>query len=507
MVLEKLEPRNTWEIFENIFIQSYRPSGQEGMVKEKIKAWLNNFKMLNLEVSEDEIGNMLIRIPPSRDQEDVPAILIQGHLDMVYEKDLTSEVDFARSPIPVKISDDGEWVEAHGTTLGADNGIGVAVALSIIPYANDGLVHGPIEILLTTSEETGLDGAFNLEPEKLGISAQFMVNVDSEDLGIIIIGSAGGGSVTFTKRACFEPTSCNENLIFFTLKIQGLKGGHSGINIHENRGNALKIASRILSRISEEHPILLSSWEGGTRTSAIPRECEVRFAVSINSSIDIKKIFNDEKLKILNYYRQEDVNGQVLEPKLDIELESSKIDKILPHETSKTIIEMVNALPRGPQAYSPVMKGLVETSCNPAIIKLNSSDEDVIIRIGVRSAIDSERDALRRKIGSIGNLANWKIKMSKGYPSWPAVLGTKFVKFVKERYDNILQRPCEIKAVHAGLECGIIKQKVRSLGNNVISIGPTILNAHTPQERVRIKDVKILKDLLTSLVKDIKLLR
>lgn len=495
MVLEQLEPTVVWEIFENILVQTPRESKNEGKIRESIKNWVkeqSDRKDIELSIYEDDVGNILIKKPPTDDMRDAPPLLLQGHMDMVAETDRLGGFDFDTKPIPARIQENGEWVDADGTTLGADNGIGVALALALL--IEEDFSHGPLEVLLTVDEETGLTGAFGLDVDQLPIESKLMINIDTEDMYHITIGAAGGGNTKLTRELNFEET--DDTWQYIEMKISGLLGGHSGVDIHLPRANANKLIARILSAIIQEVPIRLSRWNGGSKHNAITRDSSVVFAIKSGDQEEAASVYEEQKNRILSYYHEEE---DPLEPNIAISWDECEGAEAIGIEESKTIIQTAHAIPHGPIRFSPAIEGLVELSNNFAIV--STDEKGVLFHLSSRSNIDSELDALRRRLTNLGHLGEWEVEREQAYPGWTPKPKSPFLKFVKEKYADVTGEDIIIEAVHAGLECGLIGAKIPNM--QTVSIGPTIENPHTPDERVRIDDVAETYEVLQAIVQDL----
>lgn len=491
MVLESLEPNFVWEIFEHVFSVTPRESKKEDKIRAKLKSWIpERAKRLGIDITitEDEIGNILVKRPASPGMESVPSLLFQGHMDMVCETDRPGGFDFDNLPIPVRIQDNGEWVDADGTTLGADNAIGTSIALAVL--LDPTLEIGPLELLITVDEETGLTGAFALDAEKLVIDSRLLVNIDSGDLGVITIGSAGGGDTTFEKSVQFHDIS--GEAIFYELVVTGLFGGHSGVDIHKHRANANKLLARLLSPVVEEMNVHLCRWNGGSKHNAITREAIVKFAVETGKSSRTEEILKKARDEIIAYFKE-------LEPDIQIRWEKSSTEPAISLEESKKIIQSINLLHQGPVAFSPAIAGLVETSNNVAVVETKESKVRVLM--STRSSVDADLVDFRKKLATIGQLTGWNIILKPAYPGWKPEPGSPFIKFISSHYEKFVDKDLEIKAIHAGLECGIIGSKIP--GMKMVAIGPTALNAHTPDEKVEIATVGAVYNLLVAVVKDL----
>lgn len=495
VVLEKLEPKLVWDIFENIFTKTPRCSKKEEKIRRVLKDYLhkeNTNRGLNLEIKEDEVGNILVKKPATLGMESKPSILLQGHLDMVCETDRKDGFDFDTDPIPVRIQDNGEWVDAEETTLGADNGIGLALALALI--LDPDVIHGPIEVLATVDEETGLTGAFALNPKEMGIESKLLINIDSEDLGIITIGSAGGGDTVFKKEVTrIEPPSDYD---FFRLSVDGFFGGHSGVDIHLPRGNANKTVARILAALLDEMPVLIAEWNGGGKRNAIPRSSEVVFGVPNGKSDRAHEIMTAEKADIESYY----LGGEKpIEPDLKIGWITHTAEKSFSLEASRSIILTFNVLPHGALRFSPRVAGLVETSNNVAVI--TSTENGIRLQMSTRSNLDTELAAKRREIRSMGEVFGWDVEQGQAYPGWAPDPTNSFLKFIRAKYEETLGTTIKVEAIHAGLECGILGAGIPGL--KMVSIGPSLKNPHSPDEKVKIADVAVLYDLLKDILRDL----
>lgn len=491
MVLESLEPKIVWEIFEHVFSVTPRESKKEDKIRAKLKSWIPERASslgINLTITEDDIGNILVKRPASPGMESVLSLLFQGHMDMVCETDRPDGFDFDNLPIPVRIQDNGEWVDADGTTLGADNAIGTSIALAVLLDPN--LTIGPLELLITVDEETGLTGAFALDLEKLVIDSRLLVNIDSGDLGIITIGSAGGGDSAFQKK--LDLNNVTGEATFYELVVEGLFGGHSGVDIHKHRANANKLTARLLSTIVDEMNVHLCKWNGGSKHNAITREATAKFAVETGNASRTEELLEITRDDLIAYFKE-------LEPDIQIHWKKSSAEPAISLEESKKIIQSINLLHQGPVSFSPAIHGLVETSNNVAVVETEESEMRVLM--STRSSVDAELAAFRKKLSTIGHLTGWEVKQKPAYPGWKPEPGSPFIKFISSHYEKFADKELEIKAIHAGLECGIIGSKLP--GMKMVAIGPTALNAHTPDEKVKISTVGAVYNLLISIVKDL----
>ena len=491
MVFESLEPKLVWEIFEEVFTKTPRGSKKEDKIREKLKSWIPERATslgMKIEVIEDKAGNLLIKKGPTKGMEAAQPLLLQGHMDMVCETDRPDGFDFENNSIPIRIQENGEWVDADGTTLGADNGIGVSLCLALM--LDPKVRHGPLELLITVDEETGLVGAFALEPKNMGITSKLMMNIDSETLEVITIGSAGGGDLELTKK--IELREVTGDITFFNLTVSGLFGGHSGVDIHKHRANSNKVAARLLSSLVAEMNLHLCNWNGGSKHNAIAREATVKFAVESNKSKRVEELLTGVRKVLKTYYKE-------LEPDMQVNWDKSSSEPAFSLEESKRIIQSINILPHGPIRFSPNVDGLVETSNNVAIIKTGASE--VYVLLSTRSSVDSELEAFRNSIVDLAELSGWQITKKPGYPGWNPEPKSPFLSFVRKHFENVTGREVKVEAIHAGLECGIIGSKIPDI--QMVSIGPTLENPHTPDERLRIIDVEILFNVLKEIVEDL----
>ncbi|MGB5849690.1 MAG: aminoacyl-histidine dipeptidase, partial [Ignavibacteriaceae bacterium] len=473
-------PKHLWKRFYEI-TQVPRPSKKEEKIRAHFRELLKNLKT---EFKEDAIGNIVALVPATPGYENAPTIVLQGHVDMVCEKNKDKQHDFDNDPIAVSIKDG--WVVADGTTLGSDNGIGVAAGLAII--TDPDVVHGPIEILMTVDEETGLTGANNLEPGF--ITGKILLNMDSEEDGAFYVGCAGGVDTVATFEIKAEKK--NPSTQVYELVVTGLKGGHSGLDIQEGRGNAIKILGRALKKL-ERIDFKLAAIEGGSLRNAIPREAEVILSLSENDFQDAVEIITEFQKSIQNEYRTVDKNVNVFIKKNDLEF-----DNVFTEEFTKEIVNVILALPHGVISMSQDINGLVETSTNLATVNL----VDGKIRIGTsqRSSADSAKEYIANSVTAVFNLTDAYVEAGDGYPGWKPNMDSELLKVSKKVFKEFYGKEPEIKAIHAGLECGILEGK--NPGMDMISFGPTIQNAHSPDEKVNIETVAKFYYLLKGILKE-----
>lgn len=479
----KLTPNEVWANFYAL-TQIPRPSHHEAQIQEFI---FNFGKSLGLETIKDETGNIIIRKPATPGMEKRKGVILQGHLDMVPQKNSDKDHDFTTDPIETVI--DGEWVRANGTTLGADNGIGVASAMTVL--ASKDLTHGPVEALFTATEETGMDGANGLKAGML--KGDILINMDSEDEGELYVGCAGGEDA-YAEFAYTEVPVPAES-IAFKLNVTGLKGGHSGMDIVLGRGNANKIFFRLLKEANKVCGARLSSINGGSLRNAIPREAFGVITVPYSTADKLVGLIAG----LTNIVKRE---LSATEPSLKIELAKTDMPASLIDESTQTrLTHAIVAAPNGVIRMSDSMPGLVETSTNLAIVKSDAATKTVNIACLMRSSVDSARGELGSRMESVFTLAGASVKLTGGYPGWKPNMESPILKTMQQVYQAKYGRIPEIKAIHAGLECGILGGTYPNW--DMISFGPTIRFPHSPDEKVNIESVGKFWDFLVETLKNI----
>ena len=467
-ILDALQPAEVWRHFEDI-CQIPRPSKKE----DQIIAFLIEFgKRNNLETKRDEIGNVLIKKPATPGKENLKTVVLQSHMDMVCEKNNETEHNFDTDAIVPWI--DNGWVKAKGTTLGADDGIGMAAEMALLT-SND-IEHGPIECLFTVDEETGLSGAFALQPGFF--DGKILLNLDSEDEGELFIGCAGGIDTLATMEYQKEEIPVGHFAI--RIDVKGLLGGHSGDEINKGRGNSNKILNRFLWQINKKYDIRLNDFNGGNLRNAIPREA---FAI-----ITLPSEFKENVRVDLNIYAAEmeqvwDIN----EPKLKITLESvDKPDFVIDRQTSNNLFDALYACPHGVFTMSSKMPGMVETSTNLASVKF-TENENILITTSQRSDVDSEKYNIAQMVGSALTMGGAKIEHTDGYPGWAPNPNSEILTVAAESYERLFEVKPIVRSIHAGLECGLFLEKYPEM--DMISFGPTLRDVHSPDERINIETV------------------
>ncbi len=475
-----LEPKALWANFYEL-TQIPRPSKHE----EKIQDFMVKFgKSLGLETEKDEVGNVVIRKPATPGMEGRKGIMLQGHLDMGPQKNSDTKHDFEKDPIDAWI--DGEWVRARGTTLGADNGIGVAAAMTVL--ASKDLVHGPLEALFTCDEETGMTGAFGLKSGWL--KGDILLNMDSEDEGELYVGCAGGmnANIEFEYDEMIVPRGFSP----YKLMVKGLKGGHSGLDINLGRGNANKLLVRFLKHATQELDVRLAEINGGGMRNAIPREA---YAVVVVPA-EAEKDFLAAVSKYEAVYQAE---LSISEPNLSFTAEeTSKPKSLIDERVQDDLIDAVYACPNGTIRLSDSMPGLVETSTNLATVK--SENGVISVKCLLRSSVDSAKEDLCEQIESVFSLAGAMVRFDGGYPGWKPNMDSAILGQMKQIYENKFGKIPEVKAIHAGLECGILGANYPHW--DMISFGPTMRFPHSPDEKVNVPTVKKFWDFLIETLKN-----
>jgi dipeptidase D len=478
-ILENMKPKLLWKHFDEV-----RKIPRCSKHEEKIRKYLLDFaKEHKLESKEDKAGNIVIKKPANKGMEKKPTVVLQSHMDMVCEKNSDVDFDFAKDAINLKV--DGDLLMADGTTLGADDGIGIATSLAILVDKN--LKIGPIEALFTVDEETGLTGAFALGSDML--TGRIMLNLDSEDWGVLTVGCAGGGNSDV--KIPIKTTSVSSDNTWLKINVTGLRGGHSGVDVHEQRANAIKVVSRILWKLEDSFSVDIAEIHGGDKHNAIPREA---YAIIGCKSADKEKISNmikDEGKDICKEYKP-------IDPNCSIKIEKSeKPTSVLDKKSGVTIVNVLHALPHGVDKMNYDIPDLVETSTNLAKVRLEKNNAS--IQLSSRSSIMSSLQDLRDRIHAIVSLAGGSVEEEEPYPGWQPNLDSKILKLSKQIYKKKYGKEPVVEAIHAGLECGIIGEKFD--GMDMISIGPTVKYPHSPEEQVHISTVDKFYDFVVEIVK------
>ena len=469
MEIKDLQPSLVWTAFDEI-TKVPRPSRQEDQIREYL---LNYAKKHNITAKTDEVGNVVMSKPATPGREKAPVVVLQAHMDMVAEKNSDVDHDFMKDPIQTYI--DGDWVKAKGTTLGADNGIGMAAALAALTDAE--IEHGPLEALFTVNEEIGLEGAENLGEDM--ITGKILINLDSEDDGEIFIGCAGGIDTTavFTYKRSFAP----DNFSYYKVKVSGLLGGHSGGDIHLGRANANKVIARFIWNCSNKWNIEVCSFQGGNLRNAIPREAEAVFGINEKHREEIAKYLHQYAEDIRNEFKG-------VEPSMKLEIQ--KEDKPAYSIDSATSLKLIRALysaPHGVVSMSKDIEGLVETSTNLAAVKMED-DCKIVVTTSQRSSLESRKNDIAGQVEAHFQLAGAEVAHSDGYPGWAPNVESEIMKISAEAYEELFGVKPQIKAIHAGLECGLFLNKYPHL--DMVSFGPTMRDVHSPDEKLLIPTVE-----------------
>ncbi|KGQ57155.1 aminoacyl-histidine dipeptidase [Gallibacterium anatis str. Avicor] len=475
--ITELSPNLVWQWFAKICSIPH-PSHHEQALADFIIQWA---KQKQLWVEQDAAGNILIRKAATAGIEDHQPVALQAHLDMVPQANKNTAHNFLTDPIVPYV--DGEWVKATGTTLGADNGIGMASCLAVLD-SND-IAHPPLEVLLTASEETGMVGALGLQPNWL--QSEVMINTDTEDEGEIYIGCAGGEDVDI--RFPVQWQALRKDEVAVHIALTGLKGGHSGAEIHLNRGNAIKLLAKTLEKALAKVSFRLADISGGSVRNAIPREA---FATVLLSSASVEKF--KQAWQLLSQQLIEALSHA--EKQINFALEEATVEQGLSERQSQILLDLINALPNGVIRFSDVLPDVVETSISLGVLETKA--EQIKLTLLARSLNDHGQDDVVSLVRSVCRLADAEVVFSGRYPGWEPQADANIVKRTKTLYDRILGKESVIKVIHAGLECGLINKVYPNM--EMVSIGPTILGAHSPDERCHIPAVAVYWQLLTELL-------
>ena len=488
-VVKDFDPMLLWRWFSRISATPHPSFHEEALVADIIE-WATAH---GLSARRDGIGNVIIKKPATKGYEDREPIALQAHLDMVPQANEGTLHDFATDPIRLRLHpDDDAWLMATGTTLGADNGIGMASCLAVLE--DDSLAHPELEVLLTMTEETGMVGVIGLKANEL--TSKIMVNTDTEEIGEVYIGCAGGIDADLSLPLTWQENSFDAAL---SLTIKGLRGGHSGLDIDKNRGNAIKLMARVLAKLLGDFDgqFAISHIKGGTLRNAIPREAEVVISCSQSSLSALTDAINHATAQIFEELKQ-------AEPNFTAIVETAKPDqKALTWASSLQAIHLINALPSGVVRQSDLAKDTVETSLSFGQLKMD--DDALKCVLLIRSLVDSGKDAVCDTLSSIAHLSGAQIAFAGDYVGWNPDPNSVITPITTQLYAQILGHQPDIKVIHAGLECGLIKQSHPDM--DIVSIGPTIKNAHSPDEMVHIESVAVYWRLLTEILANAPLKR
>ena len=481
-ILQNLEPKAVFQYFEEIS-NIPRGSGNEKGISDYL---LNFGKELGLESIQDEALNVIIKKPGTPGYENAPTVIIQGHMDMVCEKNNGVEHDFEKDPLKLRIVDD--YIYATDTTLGADNGIAVAYAMAIL--ASNDIPHPPIEVLLTTDEETGMSGAMAIKKENL--QGKILINLDNEEEGYLLVSCAGGVRSTATLKVD-EQEIGSKKLI--KINISGLKGGHSGMDIIKERGNSNKILGRVLKGLLREVKFNLVSLNGGSKNNAIPREAEAIIAVNPNDENTAIEVINNWNNIIENELRAQDPGL-----KIEASITDIKTCKEFTDESTKKVVDLLYIYPNGINSKSTEIEGLVESSTNLGV--LTTKDGVVEFDSAIRSSIPSLKEEIVLRSKTIVELLGGKFETTSDYPGWEYDPNSKVRDICQKVHKDMYGKEAKIVAIHAGVECGLFNEKLGNL--DMISFGPNLYDVHTPDEHMSISSVKNCYEYLLEILKSIK---
>lgn len=482
-VLSRIEPKDVFKYFEEL-TQIPRGSGNE----KKVSNYLVSFaKENNLQVIQDQALNVIIKKKASKGYENKPSVILQGHMDMVCEKEGNVEHDFLNDPLKLRIIDD--MVYANGTTLGSDNGIALAMGLAIL--ASNDIPHPAIELLATTSEETGMDGAMALDPKN--VDGRILINIDSEEEGKLLVSCAGGMTVRAKIKTQFEKS--DTNLLPFALRIAGLKGGHSGMEIDKGRANANKLMGRVLKDLTNKFNINLCSINGGSKHNAIPRESA---AVILIKPDDKENISN----RIAEFEKTFKTEFRSTDPDIDIKFQQLQLlpERILAKTTQKALVNYLYLVPNGIITMSMEIKGLVESSLNLGVV-LTSNDSIEFVS-AIRSSVRSLKTEIYNRIAALAEIIGVEMSTESNYPEWSYNPNSKIRETFIEVYERLYHKKPEITAIHAGVECGLFGEKFDEL--DMISFGPDLHDVHTSNEHMSIESVKRTWEYLLEVLKNIE---
>jgi len=480
--VQGLEPASVFHWFEELDAIP-RGSGNEQAVSDFLVAFARDH---GLNVTQDKANNVLIRKPGTPGYEQSPGVIIQGHMDMVCEKAPGVEHDFMKDP--VRLCVEGDTIHADGTTLGADDGIAVAMGMAVL--ASDDIPHPPLELLVTTSEETGMDGAHALDPQL--ISGRMLINIDSEEEGILTVSCAGGCTAKITFPA--QRISIGTGMALLTLTVKGLRGGHSGIEINKGLGNADKLMARLLNSL--DAAFALCALNGGSKHNAIAREAEAVLAVAATDVPRLKEQVAELEAQFRSEFQTSDPDIRLLvgEP------EKEYCDAIHP-EQAQNLLHFLDVMPNGVQSMSAAMPGLVESSLNLGVIRTEAAEVEVITSI--RSSVGSLKENIYRTVSQLARMTGGKMSREADYPEWSYNPDSRLRVLFVSLYQKLFGREPAVNAIHAGLECAIFAEKFNGL-MDMISIGPTMTGVHTAQERLSISSVQRTWQYLLEILKSLR---
>ncbi|MEN8079005.1 aminoacyl-histidine dipeptidase [Clostridioides difficile] len=481
-ILQNLEPKSVFGYFEEIS-NIPRGSGNEKAISDYL---LNFGKNLGLESIQDEALNIIIKKPGTKGYENAPTVIIQGHIDMVCEKNNGVEHDFEKDPLKLRIVDD--YIYATDTTLGADNGIAVAYAMALLSSTD--IPHPPLEVLLTTDEETGMSGAMAIKKEY--INGKILINLDNEEEGYLLVSCAGGIRSKATINVDYQNI---DNKKLLKINISGLKGGHSGMDIIKERGNSNKILGRVLKGLSREVKFNIVNLNGGSKNNAIPREAEALVSVEINNENTVIDIVNNWNSIISNELRTQDPGV-----KIEASVVSDENNKEFTDECTKKVIDLLYLYPNGINTKSVEIDGLVESSTNLGVL----STENGVVEFdsAIRSSIPSLKEEIVLRSKTIVELLGGEFSTTSDYPGWEYNPNSKIREICQKVHKEMYGKEAEIVAIHAGVECGLFNEKLGDL--DMISFGPNLYDVHTPDEHMSISSVRNCYEYLKAILKEVK---
>ncbi|HHX61905.1 MAG TPA: aminoacyl-histidine dipeptidase [Epulopiscium sp.] len=482
--LAELEPHLVFKYFEEIS-NIPRESGDEKAISDHMVAFANN---LGLEVIQDEVYNIIIKKPATKGYENAPVVILQGHLDMVCEKEVNRDHDFKKDPLDLYV--DGDLIRARGTTLGADNGAAIAYQMAVL--ASDNLEHPALEALMTIDEERGMTGVANMHPEHF--EGKILLNLDTEEEGEFYVSCAGG--VRTQLKLDYTSNKPNPQLEFYKIRVEGLQGGHSGAEIHLERANATVLMGRLLNAIQDEIEFELGSVEGGSKDNVIPRETQAVIGISKNDQAAVTDIIQKWNKIFTNEFRVQDPDVKVIMEAVG----TDHVEYVLPKDIKEKAISILVLHPNGIEAMSMDVEGLVETSLNIGIVK--TASDHMIFSSALRSSVPSRKELLVSKVESLGKFVGAEFSKVSDYPAWVYEPNSPIRDLAISVYEKMYGVAPVIQAIHAGLECGFISEKLP--GVDMISFGPNIRGAHTPEENLSISSTKNVWEFLVALLKNIK---
>lgn len=482
-VLKDLQPVEVFKYFEKLS-QIPRGSGNEKEVSDYLVSFANEH---NLKYVQDSALNVVIKKKATPGYENSPAVVLQGHMDMVCEKNIGTEHDFTKDPLKLRIVDD--MIYATGTTLGSDNGIAVAMGLAIL--ASNEYQHPPLELLVTTSEETGMDGAMALDPKN--VIGRTIINIDSEEEGTLLVSCAGGVTAKTTIPAAWEVV--DTNLIPYIIRIRGLKGGHSGMEIDKERGNSNKLMGRILMSILSEIDFRLSSLKGGSKRNAIPRETDVVILVRAEDKALVEKKVSECEELFKTELRTSDPDVRI-----ELEVLPSLPPEMLSKESTNNVVNYLYLVINGVTSMSMDIKGLVESSLNLGVISTHKDSVEFISSI--RSSVRSLKKELYNRLVVTAKLNGGSVATESDYPEWAYNPDSKIRTIFEDVYEKMYGKKLHITAIHAGLECGLFAEKFGQM--DAISFGPNLYDVHTPNEHMSISSVRRMWEYLLEVLKNVK---